>query len=266
LKSGSTGKHSGWGITLLVPFWIAAAGVVYQILLLSFSCTAGGTTISSPPSLHSFGANGFPSGTIHGNVRIDSKIQSRSAAINLYSRRGGPPVPSRVLGPVNELENVVVYVERNSKALEGKTRLATDTSPELSIRQVNETFVPHLLAIQVGSTVNFPNQDPFFHNVFSLSGAKNFDLGRYPMNQARSVHFNRPGIVKVFCHIHSHMNAVILVFDHPYFCVADAEGNYSIRDLPPGEYTMVAWHERLKPQKRTVKVQPGANTPVNIVL
>ena len=264
MKSGSGGNYSHWERALLIASLVAGAGVVRQVFVLAIVCASGEPALPVP--LHPSGANGFPGTTLHGTVRIESKIQPRSAAINLYSRRGGPPVPPRVFAPTNELENVVVYMERNSKALEVKTKSDPDTLPEPSIRQVNETFVPHVLAIQVGTTVNFPNEDPFFHNVFSLSGAKNFDLGRYPMNQARSVHFNRPGIVKVFCHIHSHMNAVIMVFDHPYFCVPDGEGKYSIKNLLPGEYTMVAWHERLKPQKRTVRVQPGTNVPIDLVL
>ena len=137
---------------------------------------------------------------------------------------------------------------------------------EPTIRQVNETFVPQMLAIQTGETVRFPNDDPFFHNVFSLSGARSFDLGRYPKNQVRSVKFDRPGIVKIFCHIHSHMNAVIRVFDHPYFCRAGSDGTFSIAQVPEGTYTIVAWHERLKPQRQVIRVQPGENVSIDFVL
>ena len=211
--------------------------------------------------------NGFPTGTLRGMVKIESKIQPKSLAINLYSRRGGLPVPVKVVAPVNELENVVVYLEGDLKTLArnpDSRPLAEDAEP--TIRQVNETFIPHVLPIQAGSTVHFPNGDPFFHNVFSLSGAKSFDLGRYPKNQVRSVKFDRAGVVKVFCHIHSHMNAVILVFDHPYFSVADAQGNFVMSQLPIGNYTLVAWHERLKPQRKVLRIQPGSNPAIDFVL
>lgn len=198
-------------------------------------------------------------------MKIESKIQPRSQAINFYSRRGGPAVPRKLTAPVNELENVVLYLEGTFKAAEVPLP-RRPAAFEPTIRQVHETFVPPVLAIQTGDTVHFPNDDPFFHNVFSLSGARSFDLGRYPKNQVRSVKFDRPGIVKVFCHIHSHMNAVIRVFDHPYFCKARSNGTFSISQVPEGTYTLVAWHERLKLQRQVIRVQPGGNTSVDLVL
>lgn len=197
-------------------------------------------------------------------VRIQTKIQPRSPAINFYSRRGGPAVPPKPTAPVNELENVVLYLE-NFKAPEAAVPRRLMVA-EPTIRQVNETFVPPVLAIQTGDTVRFPNDDPFFHNVFSLSGARSFDLGRYPKNQVRSVKFDRPGVIKVFCHIHSHMNAVIRVFDHPYFSKAGSDGTFSIPQVPEGTYTVVAWHERLKLQRQVIRVQPGDNASVDFVL
>lgn len=203
--------------------------------------------------------------TVRGVVKIESKIQPRSRGINFYSRRGGPAVPPKPTAPANELENVVLYLEGPLKTSEGPFPRRPE-APEPTIRQVNETFVPQVLAIQTGETVHFPNDDPFFHNVFSLSGARSFDLGRYPKNQVRSVKFNRPGIVKVFCHIHSHMNAVIRVFDHPYFSKAGSDGTFSIAHVPEGTYTLVAWHERLKLQRQVIRVQPGEHTSVDFVL
>ncbi len=199
-------------------------------------------------------------GIVRGSVKIESKIQSKSLAFNLYSLRGGSRPAVRPVAPVNELENVVLYLEGDFKDV----ALPTHRSP--AIQQINETFVPHVLPIIVGSTVNFPNGDPLFHNVFSLSSARNFDLGRYPKGQTRSVRFNRPGIVKVFCHIHSHMSAVILVFEHPHFCVSDPVGNFVMNGVPPGNYEVIAWHERLKPQKRVVTVVPNQEVSVDIVL
>jgi len=109
--------------------------------------------------------------------------------------------------------------------------------------QRNETFLPHVLALSTGTTVDFPNSDRTYHNVFSLSKAAKFDLGRYAVGRSKSVRFDRPGVVRVFCDIHSHMNAFILVFSHPYFAMMDAEGRYRINDVPPGTYQVVAWNE-----------------------
>jgi plastocyanin len=120
--------------------------------------------------------------------------------------------------------------------------------------QRNETFVPHVLAITVGTTVDFPNSDQTYHNVFSLSKTKPFDLGRYAAGRSKSVRFDRPGIVRVFCDIHSHMSAFILVFGHGFFSVTDDEGRYRIDDVPPGTYTVVVWNELLPQVSRQVTV------------
>jgi len=242
---------------------LLAAGSVLGFLTACLSSSGGWL-----PSIGNPLASAAPNGsfaTVRGVVKIESKIQPKSHAINFYSRRGGPAVPPKPTAPVNELENVVLYLEGNFKATEAPFPRRTKAI-EPTIRQVNETFIPQVLAIQTGDTVHFPNGDPFFHNVFSLSGARSFDLGRYPKNQVRSVKFDRPGIVKIFCHIHSHMNAVIRVFDHPYFCKAGGNGAFSIPQVPEGTYTLVAWHERLKPQRKVIRVLPGENTSVDFVL
>ncbi len=259
--------HRGAGLSgriarlVLLPAVAAALPSIWHLL----SAAAPGFLVplvlaSRAPSF----VNNFPTGSVHGTVRIESKIQPRSLAVNLYSRRGGPPIQVKSSPPANELENVVVYLEGDFKT--GGPATSRLRGDESVIRQVNETFVPHVLPIQTGSTVHFPNGDPFFHNVFSLSGAKSFDLGRYPKNQVRSVKFSRSGVVKLFCHIHSHMNAVILVFDHPYFSAADAKGAFAMTQLPPGQYTVVAWHERLKLQKKMVRVRPGESSAADFVL
>jgi plastocyanin len=124
--------------------------------------------------------------------------------------------------------------------------------------QRNETFVPHVLAITVGTRVDFPNDDRLYHNVFSLSKAKRFDLGRYAAGKSNSVVFDRPGIVRVFCDIHSHMNAFILVFSHPFFALTDAEGRYQISNVPPGTYNVIAWNEGTASDPRPVTVPDGA--------
>ena len=109
--------------------------------------------------------------------------------------------------------------------------------------QRNETFVPHVLAITAGTVVDFPNSDKTFHNVFSLSKVRRFDLGRYAAGRSKSVRFDRPGVVRVFCDIHSHMNAFILVLTHSFFDVTEPDGRFRIDNVPPGTYTVVGWYE-----------------------
>ena len=109
--------------------------------------------------------------------------------------------------------------------------------------QRGEQFVPRVLAITVGTTVEFPNNDVTFHNVFSLSRVKHFDLGRYKPGKSGTVLFDRPGIVPVFCDIHSHMSAYILVFSHPFFSLTDDAGDYVISGVPAGAYTVLVWSE-----------------------
>ncbi len=133
--------------------------------------------------------------------------------------------------------------------------------------QRNETFVPHILAVTTGTTVDFLNNDRTYHNVFSLSRTRPFDLGRYAAGQSKPVRFDRPGIVRVFCDIHSHMSAFILVFAHRYFAVTDATGAYRLDDVPPGSYTVAIWHESLSAAPQSVTVDAdGKAVDVNFTL
>jgi plastocyanin len=124
-------------------------------------------------------------------------------------------------------------------------------APAIGLRakmiQKNKTFMPHVLAIRVGTTVDFPNLDPIYHNAFSNYDGQLFDVSLYPPGSSRSVRFTRPGIVRVFCNIHASMSAVIVVLDTPYFAVTGAKGTFEISDVPPGQYVMKAFHERATP-------------------
>jgi plastocyanin len=126
--------------------------------------------------------------------------------------------------------------------------------------QRDQAFVPHVLAITVGTTVDFPNSDLTFHNVFSLSRTRTFDLGRYSRGKSRSVRFDRPGVVQVFCDIHSHMSAYILVFAHRYFAVTDKGGAFTIPGIPPGSYTLAVWHEGEVRDTRAVTIPESGGT------
>ncbi|HLH42788.1 MAG TPA: hypothetical protein VKV74_07375 [Bryobacteraceae bacterium] len=122
-------------------------------------------------------------------------------------------------------------------------------SPAVRARMIqkDKTFSPHILAVPTGAVVDFPNFDPIFHNVFSTYDGQLFDLKLYPPGKSESVTFTRPGIVRVFCNIHSAMSAVIAVLDTPYFDVSKREGAFEIRDVPAGEYRLHVFHERATP-------------------
>ncbi len=161
-------------------------------------------------------------------------------------------------------------VDRRSVVyLDPAPRAAFDSRDEPVARmdQRNKTFVPHVLAIVAGSTVEFPNSDRTYHNVFSLSKTKSFDLGRYAVGRSKSLRFERPGIVRVFCDIHSHMSAFILVFAHRYFAVAGEDGRYRIDGIPPGSYTVMTWNESAPlDAQRVVIPEGGGEVELNVNL
>jgi plastocyanin len=152
--------------------------------------------------------------------------------------------------------------------LESAPRGAFETSEggHAVMDQRNETFVPHVLAITTGTTVDFPNSDKFYHNVFSLSKTKTFDLGRYPAGRTRDVRFDRAGIVRVFCEIHSHMNAFILVFSHPFFALTGGDGGYRIENVPPGTYGVIAWNEGTPSETKSVTVPDGGTGELDFTI
>jgi hypothetical protein len=113
--------------------------------------------------------------------------------------------------------------------------------------QKDKTFTPHVLVVPVGTIVAFPNFDPIFHNAFSNYDGQLFDVGLYPPGTSRSVRFNRPGLVRVFCNIHASMSAVIAVLATPYYDSSQKNGSFEIRDVPPGEYRLMVFHERATP-------------------
>jgi plastocyanin len=193
---------------------------------------------------------GAATASIEGQVVVSRALTARRPRFRIYAEPGPgavPPAPDSA--DVDERQNIIVYIEQAPVGATEPTKAAT-------LRQHDERFLPHVLPVVRGTTVAFPNDDPLFHNVFSLSRAKSFDLGRYARGSARSVTFDRSGIVQVFCHIHSDMSAVALVLDNPYFAVPDAEGRYTIPHLPPGDYTVVAWHERIRPITHRLHLEP----------
>jgi plastocyanin len=155
-----------------------------------------------------------------------------------------------------KFSGVVVWLEPIGKTA---STAPPDSRPLAIMAQKMKAFTPHVLAIPAGSSVDFPNFDPIFHNAFSSYSGQVFDVGLYPPGRSRTVTFKREGVVRVFCNIHSTMSAVIVVLKTPYFGVSDDSGNYEIKDVPAGEYRVHVYHERALPQtlkalEQTIKV------------
>ena len=139
----------------------------------------------------------------------------------------------------NHVEPVVVWLE----SLAGTPTPSFDVHPRYTLLQKNRTFIPHLQVIPVGGVVQFPNADPFFHNVFSLFDGKRFDLGLYEAGSSKSVTFSREGVSYIFCNIHPEMSAVVLALSTPLYAIADTKSMLLLRDVPPGDYRLHVWIE-----------------------
>jgi plastocyanin len=194
------------------------------------------------------------SGKLDGLVRLVMPPVSAVPSGVYPSRRVSRPAPK-----TSEISNVVVFLKDAPRH--------GDLQPQhQTIMQKDEAFVPRVVAITRGSTIDFPNSDPFFHNVFSLSRGASFDLGRYPRGETRSKRFPDAGLVKVYCHIHSHMTASIMVFDHPYFRIPSGDGSFSIDDVPAGTYQVSAWHERIGESSKAIVVEAGRTIRIEFAL
>ncbi|HVD76007.1 MAG TPA: carboxypeptidase regulatory-like domain-containing protein [Vicinamibacteria bacterium] len=204
-----------------------------RLPLLALAVAAG----TAAPRLAGAGA-----GSIRGRVEVTREPPAPAArpSIGELSMPSPRDLPNR--------RRSVVYLEAAPQGAfeEHEGRAVMD--------QRHEAFVPYVLAVTVGTTVDFTNSDRTYHNVFSLSKPRRFDLGRYATGQSKSVRFDRPGVVRVFCEIHSHMSAFILVFAHRFFATTDAEGRYRIDNVPPGAYTIVAWNDGEARETRTMRV------------
>jgi len=142
-----------------------------------------------------------------------------------------------------DYSGVVVWLE----PLDGAATIPASVHRAVML-QKDKTFTPHVLAITVGTTVDFPNDDPIFHNAFSNYNGQIFDIGLYPPGTTRSIGFRREGVVRVFCNIHPTMSAVIVVLRSPYFSVSNKAGNVEIPDIPAGSYRVHVFHERATEQ------------------
>ncbi len=208
-------------------------------------------------------------GDLSGRVNITQPIRENSQIgsqeiIRLYSfSYGGYDATSS--NRVAETPRVVIYLESPKNAHGLKISKKWKNAPKfVTIDQKNEQFIPHILPIRVGTVVRFLNSDSVYHNVFSLSPVKSFDLGKYPRGQYRSVKFDKPGVVNVYCDIHTHMSAYILVLDTPYFTQIDSTGHFKMEQIPAGEYRLVAWYGRWPKKSQPIKIIAGKELKVNI--
>ena len=209
-------------------------------LRLSFAALSGATVLLYQP--RAVAQAPVPgTGIIRGRVEVRRQLSPAERRPTISDL--GMPTPIDAA----EIRPSVVYLEFAPAAA-----LAGAEPQRATMDQRNERFVPHILAVTVGTTVDFPNSDHTYHNVFSLRGPRPFDLGRYATGRSKSVRFDRPGIVRVFCEIHSHMSAFILVFGHRYFAVTAPDGRYQIGRVPPGRYTLAAWNEGAVRESRPI--------------
>jgi plastocyanin len=161
-----------------------------------------------------------------------------------------------------DLTRVVVYL-----ASDPVLDAAPHTIDHSTVAQKNKAFVPNFTVVPRGTDVEFPNWDNFDHNVFSCSkAAPAFDLDRYPRGQSKTRTFDKVGVVQIFCNIHPSMRAIIFVTPNVYFCRADAGGNFELKDVPPGNYDLVAWQERCGETRQAVAVRADGAPDVSIAL
>lgn len=155
---------------------------------------------------------------------------------------------------LKSLESILIYIEK----IEGKEFSPSTNHPQLD--QKNLVFIPRVLPVLIGTTVEFHNSDSARHNVFGV-GVENFDLGTWGQGVTRPYIFNKLGETAILCNVHTEMEAFVVVLQNPYFALADKEGNYQIGNVPAGSYKLKTWNDKLKPQVREVAV-PGEGSVV----
>ena len=161
--------------------------------------------------------------------------------------------------PSPDLSDAVLYLEAPATV----ATAAQPTTVEIAI--TDKTYAPHVVVVPVGSTVRFPNHDPFNHNVFSVSEPNSFDLGLYGRGEAKSYTFMHPGLVRVYCNVHPRMVAYVLVMENRYFAQPGNDGSFAIDNVPAGRYRLHVWHERI-PSEVIKDVSSSGNEDLQIAL
>jgi plastocyanin len=203
--------------------------------------------------------------SITGTILIKKRLTRPSVtpAVSVYQR--GTTVK---LGTDAEQDPIAFERSRVVLYLEGPSPSAASrlTSDQVQVRQIDRRFLPDLVVVPVGSTVSFPNMDPIFHNIFSLSRPKTFDLGTYDKGETRKVEFPKPGIVDVYCHLHPNMAATIVVTPNRWYAQPDRSGQYQIPDVPPGQYTLVAWHKTAGFFRKQIVIEAGHDSVADFLI
>ncbi len=204
-----------------------------------------------------------PAAEIQGVVIIKRKLTKRLAApaLDVYER--GAAVASRA--GTQEANDPLSY-DRTHTVIFLEGDLPASRPMQAAIQQENRAFSPDLAVVPAGSSISFPNLDPIFHNVFSLSKIKSFDLGNYSKGQTRMVIFPKPGIVLVNCRIHTNMSAVVVVTPNEFYASADVKGSYAIKNVPPGKYVVVAWHKAAGFLRKEIEVGEGATVKLDFLV
>lgn len=198
-------------------------------------------------------------GVVRGSVRVPGGT-AVAPSFNAYPGRASA-LPGSHGTPRGAVTDAVLSIERIPAAVE--STLATDASrPRLA--QQDQAFVPRVIPVAVGGSVDFPNLDPIYHNVFSVSPTQRFDLGKYPRGQSKRVRFPKVGLVNVFCDIHSDMAAFILVLPNHAFTQPAADGRFVLPDLPPGRYLLKWWHPDFTAGSRDVEVPASGDVEVEV--
>lgn len=201
------------------------------------------------------------SGVIRGVLHVPPPVHVTSMSTSYGDASGSMPgMHDAVHGLASD---AVVYVEHVPAGVD--SALATHgANPTLA--QKNQAFEPRVLAVAVGTAVDFPNLDPIYHNVFSLSPAKRFDLGKYPRGHFKTVVFDKVGLVNVYCDIHSNMEAFVRVLPHHVFARPADDGSFALPDLPPGRYLLRVWHPDLPEASQSVDVPASGDVRVEVTL
>jgi plastocyanin len=159
-----------------------------------------------------------------------------------------------------DIGNAIIYLVRTDSAS------AATESRQATIAMNGRTFVPRVQVVTPGSRVDFPNQDPFSHNIFSTTPGAIFDLGLYPSGKSKTVSFRRAGVFPVYCNIHPRMTSFVVVSPTPWFTQAGADGRWSIPNVPAGEYRVHVWHERTEEVQREVRVASSGQSGIEVTL
>jgi plastocyanin len=205
----------------------------------------------------SFLTSNAVAGDVSGHAFVTKRLTKKVLSPIVYNLRGtAAPAAPPDTAAVNEYDRMVVILEGG--------KLPPRAPISVVLNQQGARFDPELVVVPTGSTVQFPNLDPIFHNVFSLSKARKFDLGYYPQGQSRGVTFNEAGVVQVYCHIHANMYAAIVVTDSPWYAKPGAGGSFSFSNVPPGRYRLTVWHKIAGYRKLDVVVPETGSVEVNV--